>query len=110
MDILYESVDKNQRTKERTETEDQSERAFRTRVLTENELHMHRAHAKQGTVSKQELSQVWPGGVTKREEMVSIVHENEDPTARCFREKSDSLLPPQSQDSLPKNFGLQKLW
>ena len=66
MDVLYESVDKNQTTKERTKTEDERERAFRTRVLTENELHMHRAHAKQGTVSEQELSQVWPGGVTER--------------------------------------------
>ena len=66
MDVLYESVDKNQRTEERTKTEDETERAFRTRVLTENELDMHRAHAKQGTVSEQELSQVWPGGVTER--------------------------------------------
>ena len=66
MDVSYESVDKKQRTKERTKTEDERERAFRTRVLTENELHMHRAHAKQGTVSEQELSQVWRGGVTER--------------------------------------------
>ena len=66
MDVLYESVDNNQTTKERTKTDDERERAFRTRVLTENELHMHRAHAKQGTVSEQELSQVWPGGVTER--------------------------------------------
>ena len=98
MDVLYESVDKNQTTKERTKTDDERERAFRTRVLTENELHMHRAHAKQGTVSEQELSQVWPGG-SQREEMVSIVNENEDPTARCFREKSneDSMIPQPSK-------------
>ena len=66
MEVLYESVDKNQRAGERTGTEDGSQRAFRTRVLTKNDLHMHRAHAKQGTVSEQELSQVWPGGVTER--------------------------------------------
>ena len=66
MDVSYESVDKNQRTGERTKTEDRSNHAFRTRVLTKNKLDMHRAHAKQGTVSEQELSQVWPGGVTER--------------------------------------------
>ena len=66
MGALYESVNKNQRTGQRTGTDDGSQRAFRTRVLTKNELDMHRAHAKQGTVSEQELSQVWPGGVTER--------------------------------------------
>ena len=86
MGVSYESVDKKQRTKQRTKTEDQDNHAFRARMLTENELDMHRAHAKQGTVSEQELSQVWRGG-SQREEMVSIVDENEDPTARCFREK-----------------------
>ena len=62
MSVSYESVDKKQRTKQRTKTEDGDNHAFRARVLTENELDMHRAHAKQGTVSEQELSQVWPGG------------------------------------------------
>ena len=62
MGVSYESVDKKQRTEQRTKTEDEDNHAFRVRVLTENELDMHRAHAKHATVSEQELSQVWPGG------------------------------------------------
>ena len=66
MSVSYESVDKKQRTKQRTKTEDEIESAFRARVLTENKLDVHTAHVKQGTVSEQELSQVWRRGVTER--------------------------------------------
>ena len=40
--------------------------AFRARVLTKNELDMHRAHAKQGTDREQESGHIWNGGVTER--------------------------------------------
>ena len=66
MGVSYESVDKKQRTKQRTKTDDQDNHAFRARVLTKNELDMHRAHAKHATDREQELSQVWRGGVTER--------------------------------------------
>ena len=66
MGVSYESVDKKQRTKQRTKTEDEDNHAFRARVLTKNELDMHRAHAKHATDREQELSQVWRGGVTER--------------------------------------------
>ena len=66
MGVSYESVDKKQTTKQVTKTGDGDNHAFRARVLTENELDMHRAHAKHGTDREQESAQVWQGGVTER--------------------------------------------